>query len=257
MSNSSNSFFEEDKSPKGLWLKFCHQETIKPDETVPQIPPEGVDVKDKEEGRSGLHWAVSEGHLPMVKYLLSIGASPDVADNLGWTPLMSASSMGRQDIVAILLEALKPKEREEGEEEGKSSFNIDQKNKSGCTALHYAASKGHASIIVMLLKEGASPREKDTRGNTPLHKLSALPGATVVTANALFDNTKVKKDFLLRIGNVYKETPLHFAVQMKNAELAAWYIQCGANVDAKDEEGKTPLEYARDDLKKKISSIKF
>lgn len=243
-----SSFFEEDKSPAGQWLKFCHQETIKPEEASQVVPPpEGVDVKDKDEGRTGLHWAVSEGHINMVKHLLGLGANPDVADNLEWTPLMSACSMGRQDIVIILIEKLK----------ALPSFKIDQKNKGGCTALHYAASKGHTTIIVMLLKEGASPREKDNRGNTPLHKLSALPTATIETANALFDNTKVKKDFLLRIGNSFKETPLHFAVQMKNAELAAWYINCGANVDAKDEEDKTPLDYASEDLKQKILSIKF
>lgn len=244
----SNSFFEEDKSPAGQWIKFCHQESLKANEVPPAIPPEGIDVKDKDEGRTGLHWAVSEGHIAMVKYLLERGANPNVSDNIGWTPLMSACSMGRQDIAEALIEKLK---------ESPSSFKIDQKNNGGCTALHYAASKGHSAIIAMLLKEGANPREKDKRGNTPLHKLSALPNATVEMANALFNNTKVKKDFLLRIGNTFKETALHFAVQMKNAELAAWYINCGANVDAKDEEEKTPFDYAREELKQKILSIKF
>ena len=38
----------------------------------------------------------------------------------------------------------------------------------GATPLHFAASKGHASVVRWLLFQGASPNEKDNFGKTPI-----------------------------------------------------------------------------------------
>jgi len=63
----------------------------------------------------------------------------DLCDTLqvGWTPLIIASSAGRDDIVAYLLEC--------------SSVHVNAINSTGQCALHYAASKDRFKVTGMYL----------------------------------------------------------------------------------------------------------
>ncbi|CAN0490600.1 unnamed protein product, partial [Ectocarpus sp. 12 AP-2014] len=51
--------------------------------------------------------ACSQGHAGMVKRLLSAGAIAHLPNLLGQTPLMYAAGFGTEEVVLMLLEALK------------------------------------------------------------------------------------------------------------------------------------------------------
>lgn len=51
------------------------------------------------------HWAATQGHTGLVKALLERSAAIETMDDGGWTPLLSAASAGRAEIVTDLLRA--------------------------------------------------------------------------------------------------------------------------------------------------------
>src|SRR5688572_23088792 len=55
------------------------------------------------DGNTALHWAALNGDASLVKVLLKRGASPDITNNVGATPLLYA--VGNVDSVRALLEA--------------------------------------------------------------------------------------------------------------------------------------------------------
>ncbi|KAF1780825.1 Ankyrin repeat-containing domain [Phytophthora cactorum] len=76
-----------------------------------------------------------------VKLFLEKGVSIDLADNKGWTPLVSAAQEGHTDVAAILL---------------KAGAVIDIQRRSGATAHSIATEKGHLSVVGLFL-EGWTP----------------------------------------------------------------------------------------------------
>ena len=61
-----------------------------------------------------------------------------------------------------------------------------QLDKSGRTALHWAAISGHTEIIKLLLEKGCSVTAATTSGNTALH--SAVEGSRIDTIKALMEH---------------------------------------------------------------------
>lgn len=64
-----------------------------------------IDLPDFD-GRTPLHVAAAEGHVPIVKYLLDKGAYPGCVDRWGRSPLMEAMSENQKTIVSMLETAL-------------------------------------------------------------------------------------------------------------------------------------------------------
>jgi ankyrin repeat protein len=111
-------------------------------------------VKAKDQyGRTLLHHVVSRD-AGAVKRLLSRGADPNAADDVGQTPLHWAAYIGRSDIVRLLL---------------KYGANLNIKTKyDGRTPLHVAAAY-EVSVVKLLIKYGADVNARDSRGRTPLY----------------------------------------------------------------------------------------
>jgi ankyrin repeat protein len=96
-------------------------------------------------GWTALHWASARGPLEVVQALVAAGANPAALTGTGSTPLIHASSSGRTDIVAYLLQQPAVKAR------------IDHINQHPDTALSRASRNGRQPIVQLLLDAGADP----------------------------------------------------------------------------------------------------
>lgn len=111
----------------------------------------------------------------------------------------------------------------------------------GRTLLHAAAAAGDVELVNLFLGFGADANLRDGGGHPPLYRLGNecyKGGAEVVHA-------------LVRAGaaadgddGVRHCTPLHMAARRGNAELAAALLDCGAQIEARDSAGDTPLRRA-------------
>lgn len=73
-----------------------------------------VDVPSRaaeQRGQTPLHWALYQGHLPLVRGLLALGASPHVADARGYNAAVHAAQYGRIDVLHILLASVDGRRR--------------------------------------------------------------------------------------------------------------------------------------------------
>jgi len=116
----------------------------------------GADVTRKNKyGSNALHYAAMMGHTPCAEALISAGANPADANNIGNTPLHVSASKGHITFAKLMVNAA-----------GKES--IDAENSFGASAMHAAASVGHADVIASLVGMGANVESKRRDGYTPL-----------------------------------------------------------------------------------------
>ena len=143
-------------------------------------------------GANVLHVVAQEGDVNALHALLAMGAGEmiDRQDDQGWTPLFAAALNGREDVVALLIQA---------------GAGVNRRTEWGLSALDIAARKRHKSILGRLLIGGAGPGLfNEEAGITPLH-LAALYG-DLDTLRLLVD---AGGD--LRQGDSQGVTPLEYA----------------------------------------------
>ena len=99
---------------------------------------DAMDTKLLDGGRP-LLLAANEGHLDIVKALLSADADKETLTPDGWTPLSLAANAGHLDIVKALLDA---------------GANKEAPGPGGWTPLSLAVNKGHLDIVKALLDAG-------------------------------------------------------------------------------------------------------
>jgi len=180
-------------------------------------------------GRSALSFAAGNGHLDVVESLLSHGAyRPEDQDNASWTPFFWAVQGDHTSILRLLLKLME------------SPININQVDKSGRSALSWAAGEGSRKAMNMLLRDSAIDANlKDKTGRSPL--LWAVINKQREAVNDLLRNRHVQKatkDDKLR-------NAISWACQTGNTEILDLLIQnkCGGEDDV-DVDGWTPLLWA-------------
>ncbi|TKR57981.1 hypothetical protein L596_030611 [Steinernema carpocapsae] len=187
--------------------------------------PELLTKKD-DSSRTVIHWAASGGCLPLLEYALSKNIDDAVvADDMGFTPLMIAAAAGRSEVVRHLMAI--------------PIVCINSVNVNGQSALHYAASKGHETIVKMLLEADVHINVQDQYGATPLHRASSLNRRAIIrlllSAKAIRLNLKDSE------GN----TPLHLACEDGSEDAMFDLVKAGADLDITNKEEKTPFEYLK------------
>ncbi len=104
-------------------------------------------------GLNALHLASKEGHVSVVRELLSRGARIDAATKKGNTALHIASLAGQEEVVRVLIE---------------SGAAVNVQSQNGFTPLYMAAQESHDSVVRLLLGSGANQSLATEDGFTPL-----------------------------------------------------------------------------------------
>jgi len=198
-----------------------------------------------------LQTAIDAGQLAAVSALIKAGADLELKVD-GWTPLFRAAVKGNSDIAIKLLDA--------GADVNGGS---DATNLADITPIRAAVMFGHLELARLLLHHGArmdvfsaaglgwdkyvkdqlaqNPGLAKTKDNWQYCPLwLAVNGGCAATAEMLINAGADVNDDL----HMHGISVLHVAAAHGCGQLIDLLIQHGANVNAADGNGKTPMDYA-------------
>ncbi|XP_071041583.1 alpha-latrotoxin-Lt1a-like [Parasteatoda tepidariorum] len=157
-----------------------------------------------------LHYASAEGHIEVVKYLIEKGIDVNDECDDGFRSIHFAIKFDHEEVIKVLLnygafyDCIRLYQIENKDIKGiflmtKELFHsvicnniskvislvdegacINAKDSTDNTVLHYAARKGHAEIILILVKNNANPNILGEKNATPLHYASVYGRIEVV-----------------------------------------------------------------------------
>ena len=109
--------------------------------------------------------------------------------------------------------------------------DLDRLDRDGYTPLHVAVRNGRLAITRLLLKQGVDVDKEDARGHTPIYH-------AIYTANPRI------ADLLLQAGAKLHATSMLIELAhqgIRERESVRYLVEHGADLEAKDEKGDTPL----------------
>lgn len=184
------------------------------------------------DNRTPLHFAASEGHLDIVKYLIEEkNVEVNVGDRHGNTPLFEAINGEHNEIVEYikskggdliprsnashdLCEAVLSGDLSKVKSLIESGIDINAPDAQGSTALHIASSNGKVDITQLLIDSGAQINITNRFGYTPLQ--DAIRNNQTEVAELLRKNGAVVADI-----NTYKQSDYFLNSLRKTINLLA------------------------------------
>ncbi|GAB1605425.1 ankyrin repeat and KH domain-containing protein 1-like isoform X1 [Argonauta hians] len=178
--------------------------------------------------KSLMHVCCEKGKLDCVKILVQRNARLSPRDNWGQTPLMFGVLAERTEVTKYLLET--------------HPDLINDTDKYGDSALHFAVVNGMVDFIKILLDYNAQVNGLNQYGFTPL--MTAIVSRDIDSLS----QRKEVVNLLLDLGaetNLFeprgKRTPLQLAVFTKNVDVVEILLQAGADPNMADRSGRIPL----------------
>jgi uncharacterized protein len=229
----------------------------------------GLNLTDPD-GTTALIIAIINGHFDTAAMLTEKGADPNITDTAGMGALYAAVDIntlgevfGRPerpskdkltalDLMKVLLAhgadpnaTLKTPTLQRAHTPGDGSLNV------GATAMMRAAKNGDAPTIRLLLEHGANPNAVQKNGTTALMLAAGLGRGTgaftkdYATEAELLESVRVLVAAGADVNAVDDkgETPLHFGAQASD-DIVRFLAEKGAKLDVKDHKGRTPVEMA-------------
>ncbi|XP_067208662.1 uncharacterized protein [Linepithema humile] len=197
--------------------------------------------------------------LKVLQTLLEFGADVNAKDEDGRQPILWAASAGSVEAVLALARAGGSAAAGTSDKDGLTALHcaasrgharcvevlvnlcgshLDHVDDNGCSALHYAATLGHADATALILKLGADPNRQDRKGRTPA--LCAAAKGQLETLKTLTQHG----------GSLHAKTVRgtgigHEAVASGRIELIKWLAKKRpSTLDVAMHDGKTPLHVA-------------
>ncbi len=218
-------------------------------EIVQVLLSHGVKLQDGP-GKAAFTCAVQAGHHSVVKLFLQHKADPNAVlsiilaakagyDERGDTVPFFRSIPGIIETVKVLLS---------------HGAQIEQKDLSSKTSLHWATLTRHYELVDLLLMNGADPNIPDKDGSTPfmlaVNQMDDYIIEIFLKSGAI---SRMKDDdvtSLIRHRDKNGRSVLHAAAHLQNAAFLTKLLSIGANTNAEDNNRDTPLHLAlRNDKK--------
>ena len=200
-------------------------------EVINVLLENGANVKalDKE-GRHAACLAASNGNLDVLKMVLAKDESADRSwwiedtnwDSYGRSPWMEAARAGHSEICNYLIK--------------EKNVNLEKKDEYQNTALILAAREDKTELLKVLLDNNADIKAKNRSGSH---------AAFLAAENGYLDSLKllVAKDrSVIDLKGPYDRTPLISAAKNGMAHVVRFLVEQNADVNSKDNEGKTALQ---------------
>jgi cytohesin len=213
-----------------------------------------VNAKDKD-GWTPLHYAARSGHKDVVLLLIDHGADVNAEAPDKSKPLDHATWSDHQDVVKLLIDkgtniskddnllywSCMYGYRDLAELLIKKGADVNSKawpNAPSLEAVWNTPSSKQLDILKLLLDNGANPNAKDRWGWSLLHYTYTDVDLTrLLLDKGANPNAIENEDGLM---------PLHLAADKGRKAVVELLISRGADVNAKDYSGRTPLSYAED-----------
>lgn len=180
---------------------------------------------DRISTKSILHIASEKGRLGCVKVLLENGASVNVRDPWGITPIRFCINADNEEIAELLITQDKE--------------SADSQDKYGKSVLHAAVEEGSEKFVKLFLRNGADVDITTDVGVTPLMTLMTTKG---------LDNYFVVMKILIDAGaDIHahdfrdKRTALHLAAITKKVDAVELLLSLNADPNELDKGLRTPL----------------
>ena len=172
-------------------------------------------------GETALHQASKNNSAMIIQLLTAQGAQTEIQDSRGFTPLITAAANDRYDAASELI---------------KAKAVIDTRDYLGSTPLYHAVSGEYAALIRLFLVNNADIHALNAQELSPF-KLS------------LSKNPQITPEFytdkLINKPDSSGDCVLHILVKSgQGQEALAQAIKHGANLDARNSKGDTPLMLA-------------
>jgi ankyrin repeat protein len=210
----------------------------------------GAEVSTRNiDGKTPLYLAVEESRTGLIPLLLSYQSDVFAADNGGITPIAKALETQGPVLQALIT----PETVQQTDSAGNTILHtaiqkaadlrtitlileqralVDARNREGDTSFHLAVRMNRRETGELLMSRGADVFAPNARGETPLYLAFHAPdGARLWIIN---NHTIAARDGL---GNGI----LHYAAQWKLDNHIPYLVQQGANVEAVNATGETPL----------------
>lgn len=183
-----------------------------------------------------------------MRMLLVAGADPNLYNHIGHAPLFSAAISGQPEIVYALVQAGAHELVRPNPERTYDPLTDGRISTTFTRCLHMAVERADAAGVNSFLALGFSALTPDEYGATLMHQVvgpynPAEPTQLDVIARVILRSVGIRAT---QVRDAAGRTPLHLAVLNGNMRVAACLLLHGADVNAQDSNGNTPLHLIGD-----------